>query len=63
MIANLKLDALFESAQLGIPSAHTRNDPSRSEANRAVANIRAWRTYLPEVCVEAMITDGWQWST
>jgi L-ascorbate metabolism protein UlaG (beta-lactamase superfamily) len=63
MIAGLELDAQFEAAQLGIRSAHTHNDHSRSEVNRAVANIRAWRAYLPEACVRAMITDGWQWST
>jgi hypothetical protein len=30
---------------------------------RASANIAAWRAYLPEGCVAAMIKDGWQWST
>ena len=63
MIAGLELDAQFEAAQLGIRSAHTHNDHSRSEVNRAVANIREWRSYLPEACVKAMITHGWQWST
>jgi hypothetical protein len=32
-------------------------------AFRAAANIAAWRTYLPENCVAAMINDGWHWST
>jgi hypothetical protein len=30
---------------------------------RAAANIAAWRTYLPEDCVAAMIDGGWHWST
>jgi hypothetical protein len=31
--------------------------------SRATANVAAWRTYLPEDCVVAMISDGWHWST
>jgi hypothetical protein len=30
---------------------------------RASANVAAWKTYLPEECVAAMIDDGWHWST
>lgn len=30
---------------------------------RASANVAAWKTYLPEDCVAAMIDDGWHWST
>jgi hypothetical protein len=30
---------------------------------RAVANITAWRAYLPEACIAAMLNDGWQWTT
>jgi hypothetical protein len=30
---------------------------------RAAANVTAWRAYLPEDCVVAMIKDGWHWST
>jgi hypothetical protein len=30
---------------------------------RAAANVAAWRAYLPEDCVVAMIKDGWHWST
>jgi hypothetical protein len=37
--------------------------PTRAEIERAVGNIRAWRSYLPEPCVAKMIEDGWQWST
>ena len=29
----------------------------------AAANIIAWRAYLPEACVAAMLNDGWQWTT
>jgi hypothetical protein len=29
----------------------------------AAAIVAAWRTYLPEDCVVAMIKDGWHWST
>jgi hypothetical protein len=64
------LDALsselrFSAAQLMYPSPEdvTFIRPTRVETMRAVANIRAWRSYLPDVCVAAMIYDGWQWST
>jgi hypothetical protein len=30
---------------------------------RAASNIAAWRAYLPEDCVVAMVKDGWHWST
>jgi hypothetical protein len=30
---------------------------------RAASNIAAWRVYLPEDCVAAMVKDGWHWST
>jgi hypothetical protein len=36
-------------------------DPQLS--TRAAQNIAAWREYLPEDCVAAMIADGWHWST
>jgi len=39
------------------------NEPTALEMARAAANIAAWRSYLPEDCVNAMINDGWQWST
>lgn len=31
--------------------------------SRATTNVAAWRTYLPEDCVVAMINDGWHLST
>jgi hypothetical protein len=30
---------------------------------RAAANIADWLTYLPTNCVQAMVKDGWHWST
>lgn len=63
--AALHVESLFSSAQLGIPSVEDAASvkPTHAESARAVANIRAWRTYLPEACVSTMIKDGWQWST
>jgi hypothetical protein len=39
------------------------NDPTLSATAHAAANIAQWRSYLPEDCVTAMISAGWQWST
>jgi len=39
------------------------NDPTDSATAHAAANIARWRSYLPEDCVTAMISAGWQWST
>jgi hypothetical protein len=65
LIAALHLENLFMSQQLGLAGAGVASDlkPTRAESARAVANIRAWRSYLPEACVATMIDDGWQWST
>jgi hypothetical protein len=30
---------------------------------RADSNRATWRTYLPEECVVAMVSAGWDWST
>jgi hypothetical protein len=38
-------------------------EKSDTAALRAAANVAAWRTYLPEECVAAMIKDGWHRST
>jgi hypothetical protein len=57
LIAALRLESLFDSAQLGFPT------PTHAQTARAQANICAWRAYLPESCVSSMINDGWQWST
>jgi hypothetical protein len=65
LIVALHLEDVFKSAHLGLPLAEdvALLKPSRAESERAVANIRSWRTYLPEACVASMIDDGWQWST
>jgi hypothetical protein len=65
LIAELHLENLFMSEQLGIVSSGMESalKPTRAESERAVANIREWRTYLSEPCVARMINDGWQWST
>jgi hypothetical protein len=50
-----------------IVSAHREGAASSklnfAEDARAAANIVAWQAYLPEVCVAAMLSDGWQWTT
>ena len=38
-------------------------DKGITASSRAAANVAAWRTYLPEDCVVAMIKDGWHRST
>jgi hypothetical protein len=65
LIAGLHLEDVFNSAHLGFARAEDIAflKPSRADSERAVANIRSWRTYLPEACVASMINDGWQWST
>jgi hypothetical protein len=37
----------------------------RSDADcaRAESNLREWRSYLPEVCINTMIQMGWHLST
>jgi len=48
------------------PEARRRlrmNDPVDTATTRAAANIAAWRAYLPEDCISAMIRDGWHWTT
>jgi hypothetical protein len=65
LIAALHLENLFNSAQFGFANAEEARSlmPTRAESERAMANIRAWRTFLPEPCVAMMIDDGWQWTT
>jgi hypothetical protein len=65
LIAVLRLESLFDSAQLGFPTPAEAAliKPTEAETARAQANIGAWRAYLPETCVSSMINDGWQWST
>jgi hypothetical protein len=63
--AALHLENLFVAQQLRPIAAPMEWDlnPTGAETARAVASIRAWRTYLPPPCVQKMIDDGWQWST
>ncbi len=65
LIAALHLEDLFRSEHLGFPPAEDLAilEPSRADSERAVDNIRTWRSYLPEGCIASMIDDGWQWST
>lgn len=64
LIAALHLEDLFISQQLGsIVQMSRAVQPTWAETERAVANICAWRTFLPAPCVARMIEDGWQWST
>ncbi len=62
--AALRLENLFSATQGadGMPLA-SGLEPTPTETARAVANIRAWRHYLPVACVQTMLDDGWQWST
>jgi hypothetical protein len=63
--AALRGESSFISTQLTIPSVAEAASlqPTYAESAHAVANIRAWRAYLPAACVSTMINDGWQWST
>ncbi len=65
LVAALHLESLFIASGLAFPSPEWADSikPTPEESARAVANIRAWRGYLPEACVKSMIDDGWQWST
>jgi hypothetical protein len=65
LITALHLENAFEAAQLGFAKGEEADllKPTRADSERAVANIRAWRTYLSEPCVASMIDEGWQWST
>ncbi len=65
IISALRSENLFIAQQLGSANTSTTRDlrPTRTEIERAVANIRAWRTYLPAACISTMIDEGWQWST
>jgi hypothetical protein len=61
----LHLENLFISQHWGPQATPTASDlwPTPAQAERAIANIRAWRKYLPDACVQTMIDEGWQWST
>jgi hypothetical protein len=65
LVSALHLESLFIASGLAFPKAEWADaiKPTAAESARAVASIREWRSYLPEACVNAMIDDGWQWST
>ena len=65
LVAALHLESLFTSSNHAFPPPEWAESlkPTTAESARAVANMREWRSYLPEACVKAMIEDGWQWST
>ncbi len=65
LVDALHLETLFISSGLAFPRLEWVDSikPTHAETARAVANIREWRSYLPEACVKSMIDDGWQWST
>ncbi|MGD0504614.1 MAG: hypothetical protein ABSD02_17885 [Steroidobacteraceae bacterium] len=65
LMAALHLEDAFNAVQLESPTAEEAAflKPTQAESERAVANMRAWRAYLPERCVASMVDDGWQWST
>ena len=65
LVVALHLESLFASSGLAFPRSEWAGSlkPTQAQSARAVANIREWRSYLPEACVKCMIDDGWQWST
>jgi len=48
-----------ESSDPGTPAD---GQISEADAARAAENIRVWRSYLPEDCVDTMIKMGWHLS-
>jgi hypothetical protein len=65
LIVALRMENAFDAEQMGFSNDRQPEylKPSPLDSQRAVANIQAWRDYLPEPCVARMIDDGWQWST
>jgi hypothetical protein len=46
-----------------LDSQHPDVLEAMTDAPRSVGNIAAWRSYLPQACVDAMIAMGWDHST
>jgi hypothetical protein len=65
LLEALGFESMFTAAQPIQPSAEDTElvKPTLTASTQAISNIRSWRSYLPEVCVASMISDGWQWST
>jgi hypothetical protein len=60
-------DAREQLANIGYRAAPLRPrqsiDKRQDGSIRAASNTATWRTYLPEDCVVAMISSGWDLST
>jgi hypothetical protein len=54
--------ALVERLSVRAHDLPIKIDIDRS-ISRGAANIAMWRTYLPEDCIMAMVSQGWHWST
>jgi len=50
---------VHESADRSFPAD---GQISEADAARAAENIRVWRSYLPQDCVDTMIKMGWHLS-
>jgi|HubBroStandDraft_2_1064218.scaffolds.fasta_scaffold1202244_2 hypothetical protein len=59
------------AAIFSVPHAHNLDSTTesrertifRANSMRSAANIRIWRSYLPEDCVNTMIKMGWDQTT
>jgi len=59
-----RLTALLQSVGIDASTAASTSFAQDDAATaRAAANIADWLTYLPTNCVQAMVKDGWHWST
>jgi len=50
----------FADTSVALNGSVMRNDPGLA---RAAANVARWKTYLPQVCISTMMSDGWHWTT
>jgi hypothetical protein len=62
LVERLAVRAQRLTIKTGIATAGSI-EKSGNPTLRAAENVAAWRAYLPEDCVIAMIKDGWHWST
>jgi hypothetical protein len=71
LVAAPHLESLVERLAARAQGLTTRTDMATAESIeksdtatlRAASNIAAWRAYLSEDCVVAMVKNGWHWST
>jgi len=57
---------LAQASQPAPSKAHLEESIAKStdaDCARAESNLREWRSYLPEVCINTMIQMGWHLST